>query len=70
MNSLRSEAVLRIQNDFFLNPDTGAVRLPIIPPTKPSPHFVTYTQCCGSGSAWISIHFGSVNADPDPGGHK
>jgi hypothetical protein len=23
-------------------------------------------QCCGSGSAWIHIHFGQLDPDPDP----
>ncbi len=28
----------------------------------------SFMQCCGSGSAWIHIHFGCLN--PDPGGQK
>ncbi len=26
----------------------------------------TKNQCCGSGSAWIHIHFGQLDPDPDP----
>ncbi len=28
----------------------------------------SFMQCCGSGSAWIHIHFGWL--DPDPGGQE
>jgi hypothetical protein len=26
----------------------------------------TKNQCCGSGSAWIRIHFGQLDPNPDP----
>jgi hypothetical protein len=25
----------------------------------------TKNQCCGSGSAWVHIHFGQLDQDPD-----
>jgi hypothetical protein len=39
------------------------------------PHFFTFFQCCGSGSAfilvsWIRIRIRIGNTDPDPGGPK
>jgi hypothetical protein len=33
-------------------------------------HAHTLFQSGGSGSAWIRIHFGRMDPDPDPGGQK